>query len=145
MSASDRLCCKSRFALVIKNSKGRRCGFRVEMRGTSSPHVKFTGDFGNAIEAIRIGDCSSVHVFAKNSWPCNFRLLQHNRPTTDIGQQLLLQSRAASLGFCGRCSVFRILTQADTLSQFGDDCPDYQSVVNLSYAALHDNRPIADG
>ena len=48
------------------------------MRGTSSPHVKLTGDFGNATEAIRIGNCFPFRVFAKNSWSCNFRLLQHN-------------------------------------------------------------------
>jgi hypothetical protein len=75
-----RLCCKSRFAQAIKNSKGRGCGFRVNMRGTSSPRAKLTGDFGNAIEAIRIGDLFSVHVLAKNSSPCKFRLLQHNPP-----------------------------------------------------------------
>src|SRR5262249_17409272 len=83
--AVGRLCCKSRFAQVVKNSKGRRCGFRVNMGGTSSPRAKLTGDFGNAIEAIRIGDFFSVHVFAKNSRPCNFRLLQHNRPEALIG------------------------------------------------------------
>ena len=38
--SSGRFCCKSRFALVIKNSAGCRRGFRVRMRGTSSPHVK---------------------------------------------------------------------------------------------------------
>jgi hypothetical protein len=31
MSANDRLCCKNRFAPKIKNSKGRRRGFRVKM------------------------------------------------------------------------------------------------------------------
>jgi hypothetical protein len=30
-SESGRFCCKSRFALVIKNSAGRRRGFRVKM------------------------------------------------------------------------------------------------------------------
>src|SRR3954469_4432342 len=55
--AQGRLCCKSRFAL---NSAGCRRGFRVKMCGTSSPHV------------------------GKNSSSCNFRLLQHNRPSTEI-------------------------------------------------------------
>jgi hypothetical protein len=77
---SARYCCKSRFALGFKNSAGRRRGFRVKMWGTSSPHVKLTGDFGNASEAIRIGDCFLFHVFAKKSAPCNLRLLQHNPP-----------------------------------------------------------------
>src|SRR5262249_22765385 len=77
MSAIGRYCCKSRFVRMIKNSAGRRFGFRVRMRGTSSPHVKRIGDFGNATEGIRIGDQFPSCVFAKNSEPCNFRLLQH--------------------------------------------------------------------
>ena len=64
---------------MIKNSKGHRHGFRVSMRGTSSPHVKLTGDPGDAIEVMRIGDCFPFRIFAKNPWPFNFRLLQHNR------------------------------------------------------------------
>ena len=67
MSALPRLCCKSRFAPMIKNSKGRRRGFRVKMWGTSSPNVKLTGDFDNAIASIRIGDRFPFRVFAKNS------------------------------------------------------------------------------
>jgi hypothetical protein len=66
-AVKGRLCCKSRFALMIKNSEGYRRGFRVKMWGTSSPHVKLTGDFGNAIEVIRIGGCFPFRVFAKNS------------------------------------------------------------------------------
>src|SRR5262245_27616126 len=77
MTAPGRLCCKIRFALVMKISAGRRFGFRVGMWGISSLHVKRTGDFGNAIEGIRIGDWFPCRVFAKNSEPCNFRLLQH--------------------------------------------------------------------
>jgi len=84
MSLNDRLCCKSHFALVIKNSADYRRGFRVKMWGTSSPHVKLTGDFGNAVEVIRIGDCFPFRVFAKNSQTCNIRLLQHNRPLTSF-------------------------------------------------------------
>ena len=83
-AAFGRLCCKSRFALVIKNSADYRRGFRVKMWGTSSPHVKLTGDFGNAVEVIRIGDCFTFRVFAKNSQTCNIRLLQHNRHKADI-------------------------------------------------------------
>ena len=45
---------------------------------------KTQGDFGNAIEIIRIVDCFPFRVFAKNSLPCNFRLLQHNRHEADI-------------------------------------------------------------
>ena len=42
MSPSDRFCCKSRFAQGLKNSEGHRRGFRVKMRGASSPHVART-------------------------------------------------------------------------------------------------------
>jgi hypothetical protein len=58
--------------------------FAYKMRGTSRPHAKFARDFGNAIEVIRISDRSLLSVFAKNLKPCNFRLLQHNRPNSDL-------------------------------------------------------------
>ena len=57
MSAVGRYCCKSRFAEGVKNSEGRRRGFRVKICGTSSPHAKLIGDFGSATEVIRIVDC----------------------------------------------------------------------------------------
>jgi hypothetical protein len=53
--AKCRFCCKSLFALAIKNSFGRRRDFRVKMWGTSSPEDKLTGDLGNVIEATSIG------------------------------------------------------------------------------------------
>jgi hypothetical protein len=43
------------FALVTKNSPGRRRDFRVKMWGTSSPDDKLTGDLGNVIESTQIG------------------------------------------------------------------------------------------
>ena len=49
-SAFGRLCCKSLFALVIKNSPGCRRDFRVKMWGTSSPDDKLTDDLSSAIE-----------------------------------------------------------------------------------------------
>ena len=52
-SASGRYCCKSLFALMIKNSAGCRHGFRVKMWGTSSPDDKRSGDLGNVIERHR--------------------------------------------------------------------------------------------
>src|SRR5262249_14735872 len=58
-------CCKSRFVPMIKNSAGRGFSFRVRMWGTSSPHVKRAGDFGNATEGTRIGDQFPSCVFAK--------------------------------------------------------------------------------
>jgi hypothetical protein len=54
------------------------------MWGASSPHVKLTGDLANVSDAIRIGDCFPFRNFAKNQSPCNFRLLQQYRSTTDI-------------------------------------------------------------
>jgi hypothetical protein len=50
MTAYGRYCCKSLFALVIKNSSGCGRDFRVKMWGTSSPEDKLTGDLGNLIE-----------------------------------------------------------------------------------------------
>jgi hypothetical protein len=98
-------CCKSRFALVVGNSAGRRCAFRVRMWGASSPHVKLTGDFANVSDAIRIGDCFPFRNFAKNSSPCNFRLLQQYRPDSCRGcrrpaRQLMTEadSRTAANG-----------------------------------------------
>jgi len=67
--------------------------FAYKMRGTSRPHAKFTGDFGNAIEVIRISDRSLLSVFAKNLEPCNFRLLQHNRPYAEVHQVSVLRQR----------------------------------------------------
>jgi hypothetical protein len=52
------------------------CGLQARLSckdvRTSSPHVKLTGDFGNAIEVIRIGDRFPFRVFAKNSGPATF-------------------------------------------------------------------------
>jgi hypothetical protein len=82
-AAYGRLCCKSRFALMVKNSAGYRRGFRVKMWGASSPHVKLTCDLANVSDAIRIGDCFPFRNFAKNQSPCNFRLLQQYHPGSD--------------------------------------------------------------
>ena len=78
MSPIGRYCCKSPFALVIKNSPGRRRDFRVKMWGTSSPDDELTGDFGNAIEATQIAGRRLVRLVAGNLSPGNFGLLQHN-------------------------------------------------------------------
>jgi hypothetical protein len=78
------------------------CGLQARLPcrdvGTSSPHVKFTGDFGNAIEAIRIGDCFPFRVFARNSSPCNFRLLQHYRGISGHDADRLKLTRSTQLG-----------------------------------------------
>ena len=56
-AAMCRFCCKSLFALAIKNSFGRIRDFRIKMWGTSSPEEKLTGDLGNVIEATSIDTC----------------------------------------------------------------------------------------
>src|SRR3989441_10836271 len=50
-----RYCCKSLFALGIKNSPGCRRDFRVKMWGTSSPDDKLTGDPRWRDEGTQIG------------------------------------------------------------------------------------------
>jgi hypothetical protein len=91
-SANGRFCCKSLFALVIKNSPGRRRVFRVKMWGTSSPDDKLTGDLGNVIEAISIDDRGSDCLAAGKLAPGNLGLLQQYRHDRD--------SRAASADDC---------------------------------------------
>src|SRR5215813_5420835 len=77
MAADGRYCCKSLFALVIKNSPGRRRDFRVKMWGTSSPDDKLTDDLGNVIEATQIGGRRPDRLMAGKLSSGNFGLLQH--------------------------------------------------------------------
>jgi hypothetical protein len=84
MSAVGRLCCKSLFALVIKNSPGCRRAFRVKMWGTSSPDDKLTGDLGNVIESTQIGGRRSDRLMAGKLSPSNFGLLQQYRHVTSF-------------------------------------------------------------
>jgi hypothetical protein len=83
MSRKCRYCCKSLFALVIKNSPGCRRDFRVKMWGTSSPDDKLTGDLDNVIEITQVGGSRSDRLTARKSSPGNFGLLQHNLPIAD--------------------------------------------------------------
>src|SRR5207248_10221131 len=82
-SGAGRLCCKSLFALVIKNSLGCRRDFRVKMWGTSSPADKLTGELGNVVEAAQIGVRRSDRLMAGKLSPSNFGLLQQYLPTAD--------------------------------------------------------------
>src|SRR4029077_5843839 len=79
-SAMCRFCCKSLFALAIKNSFGRRRDFHVKMWGTSSPEDKLTGDLGNVCEAPSVGDRGSDFFTAGKLAPGNLGLLQQYRP-----------------------------------------------------------------
>src|SRR6516225_3868572 len=93
-SGSGRYCCKSLFALVIKNSPGCRRDFRVKMWGTSSPDDKLTGDLGNVIEATQIGDRRSDRLTAGKLSPGSFGLLQQYLPKAD-------SCTAAKIAFIG--------------------------------------------
>ena len=71
-------CCKSLFALVIKNSPGCRRDFRVKMWGTLSANDKLAGDLGNVIETAQIGSRGSDRLLAEKLAPGNFGVLQQN-------------------------------------------------------------------
>jgi hypothetical protein len=65
-SAMCRFCCKSLFALAIKNSFGRRRDFGVKMWGTSSPEDKPAGYLGNVIGATSISGVGRIFLQQKN-------------------------------------------------------------------------------
>ena len=122
MSAVGIYCCKSPFARGVGNSAGCRCDFRVKMRGTSFPHVKLTSDFANTSEAIRIGDCFLFDRFAKNSSPCNFRLLQqylHERAEISWAEHV----RSAQVFQTSTCSA---IESASSISM-----PRYLTVLSI--------------
>jgi hypothetical protein len=78
-SAMCRFCCKSLFALVIKNSFGRRRDFRVKMWG---PH-RLTINSRAMIEATSIGGRRSDFFTAEKLVPGNLGLLQQYLPEPD--------------------------------------------------------------
>ena len=55
------------------------------MWGTASPGDELTGDFGNRLEAVSIGDRGLFRLLAGNLLHGIFGLLQHNRSKADIG------------------------------------------------------------
>src|SRR6476619_6679279 len=71
-SGYGRYCCKSLFALMIKNSPGRRRVFRVKMWGTSPPEDKLAGDLGNVIGATSIGGRRSDFFYSRKIDPGQF-------------------------------------------------------------------------
>src|SRR5262249_27476043 len=79
-----RFCCKSLFALVIKNFPGFRRDFRVKMRGTSSSDDKLADDLGNAIEGTRISGRRSDFSTAGKSAPGHLGLLQQYLPAAVV-------------------------------------------------------------
>jgi len=82
-SPIGRFCCKSLFALVIKNFPGFRRDFRVKMRGTSLSDDKLADDLGNAIEGTRISGRRSDFSTAGKSAPGHLGLLQQYRHWAD--------------------------------------------------------------
>ena len=84
VSAHGRFCCKSLFALLIKNSKGYRRDVRVNMWGTLSPDDKLVTDLAKATEAIKIAARRSDRLMAGKLSPLNFGLLQQNRHEPDL-------------------------------------------------------------
>ena len=95
MSAIGRYCCKSPFALVIKNSPGCRRDFRVKMWGTSSVDDKLADDLSNAMEGTRIGGRRSFFA-AGNLAPANRGLLQQYRSTSDLALGALMSASTGS-------------------------------------------------
>jgi hypothetical protein len=102
-SEKCRLCCKSRFSPMTKILRAVGATFVYKMRGTSRPRAKFTGDFGSAIEVIRISDRSLLSIFAKNLEPCNFRLLQQYLPEADVFPPSTWWSVSSSTGRSRSC------------------------------------------
>ena len=90
-----RFCCKSLFALVIKNFPRFRRDFRVKMWGTSSPNDKLADDLGKAIEATRISGRRSDFLTAGKLAPGNLGLLQQYR---HIAVQGLFDGMSAAAG-----------------------------------------------
>jgi hypothetical protein len=81
-----RFCCKSPFALAIKNFPGFICDFRVKMWGTSSSDDKLADDLGNAIEGTRIGGRRFSFFTAGNLAPGNRGLLQQYLHIAAVGE-----------------------------------------------------------
>ena len=61
-----RMCCKTLFAPVMKNSPDHRSDFRVKMWGTSSPDDKLTGDLDKAIVAHRFAVVGWILLLRKS-------------------------------------------------------------------------------
>jgi hypothetical protein len=116
LSAVCRLCCKSLFAVVIKNSPGFRRDLRVKMWGTSSATDKLTGDLGNMIEAAQIGVRRSDRITARKSSPdailksmsrSNGMTSVLARPAFPLPPGADIVSRQRVAGQAGRCCSYR--------------------------------------
>src|SRR5262249_54993770 len=96
MARPCRYCCKTLFALSIKNSKGYRRDVRVKMWGTSSPDDKLVSDLPKATEAIKIAARRSDCVMAGKLSPLNFGFLQQYRHTAAFTDFSLMSAAGGS-------------------------------------------------
>jgi hypothetical protein len=94
MSEKGRYCCKSRYSPMTKILRVVGATFAYKMRGTSRPHAKFAGDFGNAIELIRISDRSLLSVFREE-----YRALQLSTFATQSANNRRRSSGHSKLAF----------------------------------------------
>jgi hypothetical protein len=92
--------------LLIKNSLGCRCVFRINIWGTSSHSDELTGDFGNEPEAISIGDHGLSRLLAEKSSPHDLGLLQHNLPCVDGSELTRTLLHVAGLVGAAMCSAY---------------------------------------
>src|SRR5262249_22070141 len=101
-----RYCCKTLFALLIKNSSGCRRDFRVKMWGTSSPDDKLVSDIAKATEAIKIAARRSNRLMAGELSPLHFGLLQQYLPQAAVSNRSktvsLLDQLVVASQQCGR-------------------------------------------
>ena len=86
MSAFPPIVLQKSFCTGGQNFRGLQARFSCKDLGTSSPRAKLTGNFANAAEATRIVHRFVLRVLVKNSWRCNFRLLQHYPSESGHGQ-----------------------------------------------------------
>jgi hypothetical protein len=125
-SENGRFCCKSFFALAIKNSFGRRRDFRVKMWGTTSlPEDKLAGDLGNVIGATSIGGRRSDFFTAGKLVPGNLGLLQQYRHDSDFPQ----------------CPLSRLSQERESPTDAGVAVMRYPAASNNSPASLLWTRP----
>src|SRR5450759_1471128 len=88
MSAKCRLCCKSLFASLVTKFPSCRRDFQINIWGIPSAGDELTGDFGNELEAISIGDCGLFRLLARILSHGILGLLQQNLPiATNAPQQ----------------------------------------------------------
>src|SRR5262249_33343789 len=83
MSPIGRYCCKSLFALLIKNFPGCRGDFRIKMWGTSSLDDILVSDLAKAARTTKMAARRSDHRMAGKLSPLNFGLLQQYRHRSD--------------------------------------------------------------